>query len=220
MVVKTVKYCRFCQSDDRENFEMLINTMQITTDTLDKQEDWPSGTASRHLRNHVSEYEDKSNPKCQFCISPMRDEFELAIKGGEMKSSDLAAALGTTKEQIQLHITKHLQPLVQKSAAQMIAVEELNEVDVLTGNIQKLDVKLGSLFQKEELNFKEIDALTKLAREVRESLKYLMEFKGKLVHKRQDTIIISQMQVIKEVLAQGHPDVWIDVKNKMQERLQ
>jgi hypothetical protein len=150
----------------------------------------------------------------------MRDEFELAIKGGEMKSSDLAAALGTTKEQIQLHITKHLQPLVQKSAAQMIAVEELNEVDVLTGNIQKLDVKLGSLFQKEELNFKEIDALTKLAREVRESLKYLMEFKGKLVHKRQDTIIISQMQVIKEVLAQGHPDVWIDVKNKMQERLQ
>ena len=59
-----------------------------------------------------------------------------------------------------------------------------------------------------------------MAREVRESLKYLMEFKGKLVHKRQDTIIISQMQVIKEVLAQGHPDVWIDVKNKMQERLQ
>ena len=76
------------------------------------------------------------------------------------------------------------------------------------------------LFQKEELGFKEIDALTKLAREVRESLKYLMEFKGKLVHKRQDTIIITQMQVIKEVLAQGHPDVWIDVKNKMQERLQ
>ena len=61
---------------------------------------------------------------------------------------------------------------------------------------------------------------TKLAKEVRESLKYLMEFKGKLVHKRQDTIVIAQMQIVKEVLAQQHPNVWIDVKNKMQERLQ
>ena len=33
-----------------------------------------------------------------------------------------------------------------------------------------------------------------------------MEFKGKLVHKRQDTIIVHQMQVIKEVLAQNHPE--------------
>ena len=47
-----------------------------------------------------------------------------------------------------------------------------------------------------------------------------MEFKGKLVHKRQDTIVIAQMQIVKEVLAQQHPQVWIDVKNKMQERLQ
>ena len=31
------------------------------------------------------------------------------------------------------------------------ASKELNEVDVLSGNIQKLDVKLDLLFQKEEL---------------------------------------------------------------------
>jgi len=65
-----------------------------------------------------------------------------------------------------------------------------------------------------------LDALVKLAREIRESLKYMMEFKGKLVHKRQDTIIVAQMQIVQEVLAQGHPEVWLDVKKKMQERLQ
>jgi uncharacterized Zn-finger protein len=48
----------------------------------------------------------------------------------------------------------------------------------------------------------------------------MMEFKGKLVHKRQDTIIVAQMQIVQEVLAQGHPEVWLDVKKKMQERLQ
>ena len=61
--------------------------------------------------------------------------------------------------------------------------------------------------------------LVKLAREIRESLRYMMEFKGKLVHKRQDTIIVAQMQIVQEVLAQGHPEVWLDVKKKMQERL-
>ena len=83
-----------------------------------------------------------------------------------------------------------------------------------------MDVKLDEVFEKDDIDSKTIDSLTKLAKEVRESLKYLMEFKGKLVHKRQDTIVIAQMQIVKEVLAQQHPQVWIDVKNKMQERLQ
>ena len=61
---------------------------------------------------------------------------------------------------------------------------------------------------------------TKLAKEIRESLKYLMEFKGKLVHKRQDTIIVAQMQIVKEVLAQNHPDVWLDVRKQMEEKMQ
>ena len=48
----------------------------------------------------------------------------------------------------------------------------------------------------------------------------LMEFKGKLVHKRQDTIIVAQMQIVQEVLAQNNPEIWLDIKQKMQERLQ
>ena len=48
----------------------------------------------------------------------------------------------------------------------------------------------------------------------------MLEFKGQLVHKRQDTIIVAQMQIVQEVLAQQHPQVWLDVKAKMEERLQ
>ena len=90
----------------------------------------------------------------------------------------------------------------------------------MSSNISRLDVKLDLLFQDDDVSPKAIDSLTKLAKEVRESLKYLMEFKGKLVHKRQDTIIVHQMQIIKEVLAQNHPEVWLDVRNKMEEKLQ
>ena len=209
-----------CQCENRKEHEDAINSLSITPDDLDEQMEWPSGTTSRHMRNHVSEYEEKSNPRCKLCTDPGREMYEQGLAEGTLKASDLAVALGTTTEQIRLHMQSHLQPLVQKSAAAILAKKEIDEIDLLSRNIQKVDMKLDELFQKENLDFKELETLTKLAREVRESLKYLMEFKGKLVNKRQDTIVIAQMQIVKEVLAQQHPQVWIDVKNKMQERLQ
>jgi len=104
----------------------------------------------------------------------------------------------------------------------MIAKKEVNEVDMLANNVQRLDHRLDQVFNElgNDLDPKMIDALTKLAREIRESLKYMMEFKGKLVHKRQDTIVIAQMQIVQEVLAQNNPEIWLDIKSKMQERLQ
>jgi len=104
----------------------------------------------------------------------------------------------------------------------MIAKKEVNEVDLLSNNVAKLDTRLEQVFNElgNDLDPKMIDALTKLAREIRESLKYLMEFKGKLIHKRQDTIIVAQMQIVQEVLAQNNPEIWLDIKSKMQERLQ
>ena len=91
---------------------------------------------------------------------------------------------------------------------------------MLADNIHRLEDKIEMLFDEDDLNPKYIDSLTKLAKEIRESLKYMLEFKGQLVHKRQDTIIVAQMQVVQEVLAQQHPQVWLDIKSKLQELLQ
>ena len=217
---KTRKHCRMCQCENRKEHEDAINSLSITPDELDEQMDWPSGTTSRHMRNHACEYEEKSNPRCKLCTDPGREMYEQGLAEGTLKASDLAVALGTTTEQIRLHMQSHLQPLVQKSAAAILAKKEIDEIDLLSRNIQKVDMKLDELFQKEDLDFKELETLTKLAREVRESLKYLMECKGKLVHKRQDTIVIAQMQIVKEVLAQQHPTVWLDVKKEMERKLQ
>ena len=93
-------------------------------------------------------------------------------------------------------------------------------ISSLSRNISRLEEKIDILFDQDEMHPKYIDSLTKLAKEIRESLRYLMEFKGKLVHKRQDTIIVAQMQIVQEVLAQNHPQVWLDVKSKMEEKLQ
>ena len=216
----TRKRCAFCQHEQREESEAALEQGLIGCDDLDARNDWRSGTAAQHQRNHMGEYTNSSNPKCKLCTDPMRKHYEEALSNGNITSDAISSALDLSKQQVQRHMKHHLAPLVQQSAATMIAKKEVNEIDLLSVNVQRLDDKLNELFENTHLEPREIDSLTKLAKEVRESLKYLLEFKGKLVHKRQDTIIVAQMQVVQEVLAQNNPEIWLDIKKKMQERLQ
>ena len=216
----TRKRCALCQHEDREEMEAALEGGFISCDDLDKREGWRSGTAAQHMRNHMGDYTNSSNPKCKLCTDPMRKHYEQALSEGNITVEGVSQALGITKEQVQRHMKHHLAPLVQQSAASIIAKKEVNEIELLSANIQRLDSKLDELFRNTELEPREIDSLTKLAKEVRESLRYLLEFKGKLVHKRQDTIIVAQMQIVQEVLAQNNPEIWLEIKKKMQEKLQ
>tara|TARA_Y100000385_G_C12977097_1_gene586653 strand:- start:233 stop:898 length:666 start_codon:yes stop_codon:yes gene_type:complete len=216
------KRCGLCQADNREELEASLENGSTTCDELDTIYNWRSGTTAQHQRNHMGDYKASSNPRCVLCTDPMRKHYEVAIKEGNITSEAVSLALGTTKEQVQRHIKHHLTPIVQQSAAAIIAKKDVNEVELLSNNVAKLDHRLEQVFNElgNDLDPRMIDALTKLAREIRESLKYLMEFKGKLIHKRQDTIIVAQMQIVQEVLAQNNPEIWLDIKKKMQEKLQ
>jgi len=216
----TRKRCKFCQHEARDELESEIDSMKISCDDLDKREGWRSGTSAQHQRNHMGDYENSSNPKCKFCTDPMRSHYETALSSGEITTEQISETLSISKTQVQRHMKNHLAPLVQKSAANIIAKKDVNEIEMLSLNVQRLDSKVEELFGEGDLDPKQIDALVKLAREVRESLKYIMEFKGKLVHRRQDTIIVHQMQIVQKVLAENHPQVWLDVKKQMQEELQ
>ena len=220
-MAKTRKHCKLCQHPDRDQLEERLSSKQVTPDELDEEMGWTSGVSARHLRNHMdTDYTDQSNPKCALCVSPERKVLEMAIHEGEISPSTVAADLGISRQQVMKHMNKHLKPLVQQSAAMEIMKRDLNEIDLLSVNIHRLEEKIELLFAEDDLNPKYIDSLSKLAKEIRESLKYMLEFKGQLVHKRQDTIIVHQMQVVQEVLAQQHPQVWLDIKKQMQEKLQ
>tara|TARA_R100000329_G_scaffold68000_2_gene59664 strand:+ start:15480 stop:16163 length:684 start_codon:yes stop_codon:yes gene_type:complete len=214
------KRCRLCTHEDREVFEKDIEDMNISCEELDRQMGWPSGTSAKHQRNHMGHYVDSSNTRCVLCTHPNRLQLEKSLYEGEVSATEVSEMLGCSEQQVLRHTKKHLQPLVQQSAANLIATREVNEIDTLSHNIGHLNSKLDVLMNDDDMSPKAIDSLTKLAKEVRESLKYLMEFKGKLVHKRQDTIVVHQMQVIKEVLAQNHPDVWLDIRKQMEEKMQ
>ena len=212
--------CKLCNHDNRDELEMQLENILIAPDDLDKEMNWPSGTSARHQRNHMGDYVDASNPRCNICTHELRGMIEQQLQEGSITPSAVAEMTDCSEEQVKRHMRKHLQPLVQKSAANIIAMREVDEVESLSRNISRLEQKIDILFDQEDMNPKYVDSLTKMAKEIRESLRYLMEFKGKLVHKRQDTIIVAQMQIVQEVLAQNHPQVWLDVKSKMEEKLQ
>ena len=216
----TRRRCKLCNHENRDLLEEQLETLAIKPEKMDREMKWQSGTSARHQRNHMGDYVNASNPRCNICTHELRPLIEQKLSEGEATPSAIATMVECSKEQVKRHMTKHLQPLVQESAATLIAVREVDEIESLSKNISRLEDKIDILFDQEEMHPKYVDSLTKLAKEIRESLRYLMEFKGKLVHKRQDTIIVAQMQIVKEVLAQNHPQVWLDVKNKMEEMLQ
>jgi len=216
----TRKRCGLCMHDEREALEAGLEGGSLNPDTLDREQDWRSGTAAQHLRNHMGDYHTSSNPRCVLCTDPMRKHYEVALSEGSIEAEAVSLALDTTKAQVHRHMKHHLTPIVQESAATLIAKKEVNEIEMLSKNIQRLDTALDLVFAEQDFDPKVVDSLTKLAREVRESLKYLMQFKGEFINKTEHTVMRKQMEIVQEVLAESDPQVWLRIKDRFQNELQ
>ena len=93
----TRKRCALCQHEDREEMEAALEGGFISCDYLDKREGWRSGTAAQHMRNHMGDYTNSSNPKCKLCTDPMRKHYEQALSEGNIPVEGVSEALGITK---------------------------------------------------------------------------------------------------------------------------
>ena len=49
------KRCKMCNHENREEIEVQLETMTITADAVDRENNWPSGTTARHQRNHMGD---------------------------------------------------------------------------------------------------------------------------------------------------------------------
>ena len=220
MARKVRKSCPLCQHEDRDNYEIEILEGRIDPKDLDKEHGWIMGTTRKHMQNHLGDFHDNSNHNCKMCVAPNRQDLESSIVDGQMSPSDMADYLETSLDSINLHMRKHLKPIVQQSAAIEISRTEVNEVDMLTRNVGMLQSKVQEfILENEDLDVDTINSLVKLSREIRESLKYLLEFKGQLVHKREETIVVQQIEVIQKVLIDRYPEVWAEIRQDVAEKL-
>lgn len=217
---KIRKSCPLCNHPDRDNLEIEILDGRMEANALDREEGWRAGTTRKHMQEHLNSYHDDSNDKCALCVASNRKDLEAAIVDGHMKPSKVAAYLEVGVDLINLHMKKHLKPIVQQSAALDVARVELNEIELLSQNVQMLQGKIQQfIIDNDDLDFKTVDSLVKLSKEIRESLKYALEFKGKLVHKREETVVIQQIEVIQKVLIERYPEVWTEIRDDIAERL-
>ena len=90
----TRKRCALCNHEDREQLEHDLESMAITADELDNRMNWPSGTSSRHQRNHMAGYTNTSNPRCKVCTHPIRIEIEKQVHDGIMTPTTAAEVVG------------------------------------------------------------------------------------------------------------------------------
>ena len=87
--------CVVCNHEDRYEIEHRVEELHISTDIIDREYDGPSGTTSRHQRNHMGEYVNSSNPKCGLCVSPSRKELEEQLHVGNMTQLKAAEIEGS-----------------------------------------------------------------------------------------------------------------------------
>ena len=217
---KVLKTCPLCSHPQRDELEKDILDGTITAGELDREEDWKAGTTRRHMQEHLGDYLDNSNDSFTFCVAPNRKDLEAAIFAGSMKPSEVAEYLGSGVDTVNLHMKKHLKPLVQKAASLELAKVEIDEINMLSSNIQMLQGKVQEfIFDNDDLDHRTIDSLVKLSKEIRESLKYALEFKGQLIHKREETVVVQQIEVIQKVLIERYPQVWNEIRDSIAEKL-
>ena len=172
------------------------------------------------MRDHLGDYLDNSNESCGLCTAPNRKDLETSIVEGSMKPSEVAEYVGVSLDSVKIHMNKHLKPLVQKAASMELVSVEIDEINMLSNNIQMLQGKVQEfIIDNDDLDHRTIDSLVKLSKEIRESLKYALEFKGQLVHKREETVVIQQIEIIQKVLIERYPEVWTEIRDDIAERL-
>jgi len=226
---KTRKNCPFCNHPERDALEHQIRTGIVNPNDLDKHEGWASGSSHRHMRRHSGEYHNNSNHDCPVCTHPERSEIEAAIMDGRASIDDFAYELGVDSSIINLHLEKHIAPLIQAQANLEMIPTVLDGVGSalirIEKNMNRLDQIFGMQLDRLESQFietpdiispKDISLAVSLHREVRETLNELAKWSDKMevLDKNQSINVIT---VIQAHFAEKSPEEWRVLRNALAE---
>ena len=215
----TKRSCAFCQSEDRAELEEALLNGEISCKELDRDMTWRANTADRHFKNHMGEYHMDSNPSCPVCSHDRRAEFETGYFEGILPSEDIAEVVGCSENSVYHHMKHHFQPLVKKSAAFEVSISLGQEMNVLRGNVEKLNDKFNELLDYgsvHEDGF--VGDAVKLHKEVRESIKDLVKLNDTWGPENAGAQINQTFNILKVELAKESPDSWKRIKEQLLEQ--
>ena len=163
--------CKLCNHADRDQLEQGLKDGIIVPKQLDRDMEWREGTTDRHFRNHMGDFHMGSNSECVVCTHHLRSQFEEAYFNGGLTTEAIAEEIGCSETTVYHHLKHHLKPLVQKSAAPVIAIEAGKEMQTLRSNIERINGELNEILDDADRHDQQsVRNITTLHKEVRESL--------------------------------------------------
>ena len=213
--------CAFCQNDERVTLEEALTDGEISCKQLDKDMGWRANTADRHYRNHMGQYHMAANPSCIICTHGQRAEFEERFFSDGSESENIAKELDIKETTVYHHMKHHFQPLVQRSAAAEVAITVGEEVNVLRGNVERLNSKLDELMNEGDVHEDGfVRKAVSLHKEVRESIKDLTKFQDQWGVVGEGAQVNQTINILQVELAKESPDSWKRIKSKLQAEME
>lgn len=211
------KSCRFCNCDERDGLEEDLTNGMVTPKEMDKKMEWREGTSDRHFRNHMGEYHMGSNSQCSVCTHVERAELESRYCLEGMPSSEIAEYINCPETTVYHHMKHHFKPIVQSSAAPIVALAAGQEVEQLRSNAERLNGELGLMLDDADRNDPQyVRNLTGLSKEVRETVKDILKIQERVIGGTADTNMKADtINIIKLELAKESPDVWRRIRQSM-----
>ena len=215
----TKRSCAFCQSDQRDELEEMLMSGDMTAKQMDKDMGWRANTADRHYRNHMGEYHMAANPSCKICSHPHRAEFESRYFQDGSESEQIASELEVSESTVYHHMKHHFQPLVQRTAAVEVALTVGKELDILRGNVERLNDKLSELLSEGSVHEDGFvrDAVS-LHKEVRESLKDMLKLNNDWGSDSNETTVNQTINVLKLEMSKESPETWSRIRAQLIEQ--
>ena len=216
---RTRRNCPFCQHPSRDDFERSIRMGLIEASELDRQQEWPEGTAHRHMRRHAGDYHNNSNSECPVCTHPERANIEEAILNHIVPLDAMAVDLDITIDALSHHMENPATPIIQRQVAIETLPSALRTVGDTMRQTENNLQRLNSLFndhvdllreeQREEggLDYKGLDTAVRLHKEIRDTLGELGQYleRAEAIGSNEQ---VSVLTVIQAHFSEKSPDEW------------
>lgn len=208
--------CKFCQDPDRDELEELMRDGIVVAKQLDKDKGWREGTADRHFRNHMGEYHLASNSECHFCTTVKREGLEHAYYNGTMTTEQIAQDLGIPESSVYHHIKHHLKPIVQRGAADIIAIQAGNEMQSIRSNLGRINGELQHFLDDADRNDPlYVRNIVSLHKEVRDTVNMMMKLEERAAGNVTENLNAQTINILKVELAKQSPEVWKQLRAKL-----
>ena len=208
--------CALCQDAERDSLEQLMTDGMVIAKQLDKDKDWREGTADRHFRNHMGEYHMGSNSECLFCTSLKRESLEHAYYNASMTTEAIATDIDMPESSVYHHLKHHLKPIVQKGAADIIAISAGKEMESIRGNLSRLNGELTHFLDDADRNDPlYVRNIVSLHKEVRDTVSMMMKIQDRAAGSVTENINAQTINILKVELAKESPEVWRKLRTKL-----